>query len=131
GRGQMVVLSDRVAQRRKNFEFYREAFKGIEEIQFLEEPEGYFSNRWLTTILVNGKVTREDIRLGLEEENIEARPLWKPMHLQPVFADAPAYTNGVSEDLFEKGLCLPSGSNLTDKELELVADKVKKLILKT
>lgn len=130
GRGQMVVLPDRVAQRRKNFEFYREAFKGIEEIQFLEEPESYFSNRWLTTVLIDGKVTREDIRLALEKEIIEARPLWKPMHLQPVFADAPAYTNGVSEALFENGLCLPSGSNLTKSELERVAGKIKKIMSK-
>jgi dTDP-4-amino-4,6-dideoxygalactose transaminase len=127
GRGQMTVLADRVAQRRSNFEFYKNAFKDIPEISFLEEPEGYYSNRWLTTILVKGKVSREDIRLALEEDNIESRPLWKPMHLQPVFVGAPAYTNGVSEELFEKGLCLPSGSNLTQGDLERVAAKVKSL----
>src|SRR5690554_6878786 len=125
GRGQMVVLADRVAQRRKNFNFYKEAFKGIEGISFLEEPAGYLSNRWLTAVLVEGEVSREQIRLALEEDNIESRPLWKPMHLQPVFADAPAYTNGVSEGLFDKGLCLPSGSNLSEEDLQRVAAKVK------
>lgn len=90
-------------------------------------PEGYFSNRWLATVLVEGKVSREQIRLALEEDNIESRPLWKPMHLQPVFAEAPAYTNGVSEGLFDKGLCLPSGSNLSEEDLERVVKKVKSL----
>ena len=127
GRGQMVVLADRVAQRRKNHAFYKNAFEGIEAISFLEEPEGYFSNRWLSTVLVEGKISREHIRLTLEEDNIESRPLWKPMHMQPVFVGAPAYTNGVSEELFEKGLCLPSGSNLTQGDLERVAAKVKSL----
>ena len=127
GRGQMVVLADRVAQRRKNHAFYQNAFEGIEAISFLEEPEGYFSNRWLSTVLVEGKISREHIRLTLEEDNIESRPLWKPMHMQPVFVGAPAYTNGVSEELFEKGLCLPSGSNLTQGDLERVAAKVKSL----
>lgn len=127
GRGQMAVLADRVEQRRKNFIFYKKAFEGIEGISFLEEPEGYFSNRWLTTVLVEGKVSREQIRLALEEDNIESRPLWKPMHLQPIFAKAPAYTNGVSEGLFDKGLCLPSGSNLSEEDLERVAAKVKAL----
>src|SRR5690554_3418092 len=127
GRGQMAVLADRVAQRRSNFEFYKNAFKDIPEISFLEEPEGYYSNRWLTTILVKGRVSREQIRLSLEEDNIESRPLWKPMHMQPVFADAPAYTNGVSEKLFEDGLCLPSGSNLSQADLERVVKKMKSL----
>src|SRR5690606_33762164 len=103
GRVHMIDLLERAEQRRKNFIFYKKAFEGIVGISFLEEPDGYFSNRWLTTVLVQGKVSREQIRLALEEDNIESRPLWKPMHLQPVFADAPAYTNGVSEELFEKG----------------------------
>src|SRR5690606_36216709 len=128
GRGQMEVLADRVAQRRKNHAFYKSTFEGIDAISFLEEPEGYFSNRWLTTVLVDGKVSREQIRLALDEDNIESRPLWKPMHLQPVFADAPAYTNGVSEGLFDKGLCLPSGSILSKEDLEQVAAKVKALL---
>ena len=132
GRGQMKVLNDRVNQRRKNFEYYKEVFSRYEGITFPKEPEGHFSNRWLTTILVDpektGGVTREDIRLALAEDNIESRPLWKPMHLQPVFKDAPAYTNGVSEELFGYGLCLPSGSNLTDNDLKRVSDIVQSLL---
>ncbi|MBL4745970.1 MAG: aminotransferase class I/II-fold pyridoxal phosphate-dependent enzyme [Flavobacteriaceae bacterium] len=121
GRGQMEVLDERVGQRRANFKFYKEIFDKIQGVTLLEEPNSdYFSNFWLTAILVdplktNG-VSREDIRLELEKENIECRPLWKPMHLQPVFSDCPYYGTGVSEELFEKGLCLPSGSNLTDAE---------------
>src|SRR5690606_32469695 len=126
GRGQMEVLSDRVAQRRKVFEFYKAAFSKINEIQLAEEPDSdYFCNRWLTTMFVSDYNTREEIRLNLEKDNIESRPLWKPMHLQPVFADAPFYGDGTSEKLFEKGLCLPSGSNLTDDELNRVVEKVK------
>lgn len=124
GRGQMKVLDKRVEQRRANYDFYVNELSFFEGISFLSEPEGHFSNRWLTTILVdpiktNG-VTREDIRLALEKENIESRPLWKPMHLQPVFKDAPNYSNGTSEKLFENGLCLPSGSNLTDDDKERI-----------
>lgn len=128
GRGQMLVLNDRVAQRRYNFEFYKKAFASMEGISFLEEMPGAFSNRWLTCILVDpsktkGK-TREDIRIALEKENIECRPLWKPMHLQPIFANAPFYGDGTSEKLFEDGLCLPSGSNLTDEDLNRVVDAI-------
>jgi len=121
GRGQMEVLGERVSQRRANFIFYKELFETIAGVTLLEEPNSdYFSNFWLTAILVdpsqtNG-VTREDIRLALEKENIECRPLWKPMHLQPVFADCPYYGTGVSEELFDRGLCLPSGSNLTSED---------------
>jgi dTDP-4-amino-4,6-dideoxygalactose transaminase len=101
-------------------------------IYFLKEPKGYFSNRWLTTIVVNpeetGGVTREDIRLALAEENIEARPLWKPMHLQPVFEGCEAYTNGVSEWLFEFGLCLPSGSNMSVEQQERVIELIRRVL---
>ncbi|MDE3183910.1 MAG: aminotransferase class I/II-fold pyridoxal phosphate-dependent enzyme [Bacteroidota bacterium] len=132
GRGQMEVLPERVNQRRANFSFYKEAFKDIEGISFVEEPEGFFSNRWLTTVLVDptktGGVTREDIRLALEKENIESRPLWKPMHLQPVFAGFPFYGERVAESLFENGLCLPSGSNLSEEDLGRVVDCVKKVM---
>jgi len=120
GRGQMEVLPQRVAQRRANYERYVAKMKDIKGVQFVVEPQGYFSNRWLTTVLIDpsltGGVTRETLRLALEAENIESRPLWKPMHLQPVFADAPFYGDGTSERLFEQGLCLPSGSNLTDED---------------
>lgn len=101
-------------------------------IYFLKEPDTYKSNRWLTTVLINpeetGGVTREDIRLALEEENIESRPLWKPMHLQPLYENAPYYGNGVSDFLFEYGLCLPSGSNMTYQERERVVKTIKKIL---
>ena len=132
GRGQMAVLSERVAQRRSNFNYYVERLGSFNGITFLTESSGHFSNRWLTTILIdpaktNG-ITRENIRLSLEEENIESRPLWKPMHLQPVFADSPFYGNGISEKLFENGLCLPSGSNLTEGDLDRVVNEIIKTL---
>ena len=129
GRGQMEVLKERVAQRRANFEFYKNAFKNIQGISFLNEPAEFFSNRWLTCILVNpaqtfGNKGRDDIRLTLEKENIECRPLWKPMHLQPIFEQYPFYGDGTSERLFEQGLCLPSGSNLTIENLNSISQSV-------
>ncbi len=124
GLGQLSVLDERVRQRRANFEFYRAALSHLPSITFQPELTGLFSNRWLTTILIDPSksrgVTREDIRLALEKENIESRPLWKPMHLQPVFQPFPSYGGGVSEKLFEQGLCLPSGSALTEEELRRV-----------
>jgi dTDP-4-amino-4,6-dideoxygalactose transaminase len=128
GRGQLDVLGDRVAARRKNFDRYKSYFSKWNNqgfnIQFQEEPDGYYSNRWLTCILVdptaNKGLTREDIRLVMGEENIESRPLWKPMHQQPVFATSKNYLNGVSDMLFENGLCLPSGSNLTEDEFNRI-----------
>ena len=124
GLGQLEVLNERVRQRRANFEFYCAALAHLPGLTFQPEMTGSFSNRWLTTILIDpsksGGVTREDIRLALEKENIESRPLWKPMHLQPVFQQFPSYGGEVSEKLFEKGLCLPSGSGLTEEELRIV-----------
>ncbi|WP_027126976.1 DegT/DnrJ/EryC1/StrS family aminotransferase [Gelidibacter mesophilus] len=120
GRGQMRVLDSHVEKRRSNYAFYQNALNQNGYISFLEEPEHYFSNRWLSCILLKNKEMREGLRLALEKENIESRPLWKPMHQQPVFKDAPRYLNGVSDDLFDRGLCLPSGSNLTDIELDRV-----------
>ena len=129
GRGQLEVLNERIAARRKNNELYRTFLADIPEISFLSEPdEKYFSNFWLTTIIVNGAgkdFNRESVRLKLNEDNIESRPLWKPMHMQPVFRQMPAYTNGVSEKLFENGLCLPSGSNLTVKDIERVVNIIR------
>lgn len=120
GRGQMEVLDERVKQRNAHFDAYRHAFKDIAGIKFQESPDGFFSNRWLTTIIINplltNGVSRETIRLGLQEENIESRPLWKPMHMQPVFGKDAYYGEKVAEDLFEFGLCLPSGSNMTEDE---------------
>jgi dTDP-4-amino-4,6-dideoxygalactose transaminase len=132
GRGQMEVIAQRVAQRRANFEYYRKAFAHIPSICFAPELENTLSNRWLTCIVVDEKIsngiTRETIRLALAEQNIEARPLWKPMHLQPVFEQYPYYGNRhVAEDLFNRGLCLPSGSNLTSSDLERVASIIQKL----
>jgi dTDP-4-amino-4,6-dideoxygalactose transaminase len=128
GRGQLLVLSDRIAARRRNFIKYRDYFTKYNNlgfnIYFQKEPSGYFSNRWLTCIvidpLINKGLTREYVRKSLEAENIESRPLWKPMHLQPVFSETKNYINGVSERLFENGLCLPSGSNLSDEEFDLI-----------
>jgi len=128
GRGQMKVLSDRVEARRKNFMFYRDALSEFSEISFLKEPENSFSNRWLSTILTNNYNTREALRLALSKVNIESRPLWKPMHMQPVFEGCASFTNGVSEDLFERGLCLPSGSNLEESDLARVVDEIKKTL---
>ena len=128
GRGQLEVLSDRVASRRNNFERYKHYFSKYNiagfNIEFQEEQEGYYSNRWLTCILVeptkNKGLTREEIRLAMDNENIETRPLWKPMHQQPVFSTSINYLNGVSDKLFENGLCLPSGSNLREDEFERI-----------
>jgi len=132
GRGQMAVLPQRIEQRRANFFWYRALLANTPGINFLEEPEGYFSNRWLTTILVDppqtGGITREHIRLALEKQNIESRPLWKPMHMQPVFAAYSYYGAKVAEHLFENGLCLPSGSNLTEVERERIANALHKTL---
>ena len=130
GRGQMLVLPQRVEQRRKNNQFYREHLFDIEGISFQTEPSSdFYSNYWLTSIIVDPEktngVTREDLRLALDKANIESRPLWKPMHLQPVFSDCPYYGNGTSDTLFENGLCLPSGSILTEEELARVVEVIK------
>lgn len=122
GRGQMEVLANRVEQRRAVYNRYYNKMKNLKGVSFVDEPAGYFSNRWLTTILIDpaSGITRETLRLALEQDNIESRPLWKPMHMQPIFADAPFYGDGTSERLFRDGLCLPSGSNLTDADFERI-----------
>ncbi len=125
GLGQMEVLDERIAKRRENNNFYRSAFVNVEGVTFLTEPSECFrSNYWLTTILLNpeetGGVTKEALRLQLKGDGIESRPLWKPMHLQPLFDSYPCYCNGTSELLFDKGLCLPSGSTLTECQLESI-----------
>jgi dTDP-4-amino-4,6-dideoxygalactose transaminase len=126
GRGQLQVLPSRIEQRRANFTFYKQQLSSKKDFSFVEESSESFSNRWLTTILVNPNqgITREKIRTHLDGCNIESRPLWKPMHLQPIFKTAPAYVNGVSERLFNDGLCLPSGSNLSNNELLRVVDEI-------
>ncbi|NMB51581.1 MAG: aminotransferase class I/II-fold pyridoxal phosphate-dependent enzyme [Bacteroidales bacterium] len=132
GRGQMEVLDERIQQRRANYDFYLKSFSSYQGIEFLKEPsDAYFSNRWLTTVIIDANKTginRERLQVELEKENIETRPLWKPMHLQPVFSSYPAYLNGVSESLFNTGLCLPSGSNMTEEQKCFVVEAIQKRI---
>ncbi|MFT5251060.1 MAG: dTDP-4-amino-4,6-dideoxygalactose transaminase [Flavobacteriales bacterium] len=121
GRGQMEVLDEHVDSRRKMHEFYVDLFKDIKGVFVYTVPnENYFANYWLTAILIDPTgtkgITNETVRLKLLEENIESRPLWKPMHLQPVYSKYPYYGNNIAETLFNKGLCLPSGSNLSDED---------------
>ncbi|MFX0558659.1 DegT/DnrJ/EryC1/StrS family aminotransferase [Maribacter sp. CXY002] len=129
GRGQLEVLDDRVAARRANFDFYKNHLDQFEQISFLEEPKGFYSNRWLTTMVTGSYKQREQLRLAMLEEEIESRPLWKPLHEQPIFKKYPNQLNGVSSTLFEKGLCLPSGSSLTDDDrsriLEVIVNVLK------
>ncbi|TNJ46456.1 aminotransferase class I/II-fold pyridoxal phosphate-dependent enzyme [Tamlana fucoidanivorans] len=126
GRGQMEVLDLRVEARRRNYEYYKRHLSECNSITFLEEPTGCFSNRWITCISTDAFETRERIRKALLQDDIESRPLWKPMHLQPVFMHCLSYTNGVSEDLFNRGLCLPSGSNLDTDDLNRIIAIIKK-----
>ncbi len=132
GRGQMEVLDQHISLRRAMHDFYIVLFMGIKGITVFEVPnEDYFSNYWLTTILIDPEeangITREFVRLAFEVENIECRPLWKPMHLQPVFKKHPYYGDIVAETLFDTGLCLPSGSNLTDEERNKIATVVNRI----
>jgi dTDP-4-amino-4,6-dideoxygalactose transaminase len=128
GRGQLRVLDDRVKKRRANYEFYKQQLG--EYFAFNDEPPGSFSNRWLTTSVVKnpkGLATAEIIQQRLSEENIECRPLWKPMHLQPVYKDAVKYSKGSAENLFNSGICLPSGSDLTNNDLLRICNVLKSL----
>ena len=128
GLGQLSVLNERVAARRDNYNRYFNYFSAWNQkgfnIEFQLEPAGYFSNRWLTCILIdpatNKGITKDAIRLLFEQYQIEVRSLWKPMHLQPVFVDTPRYLNGISDRLFDIGLCLPSGSSLTDDDFDRI-----------
>lgn len=132
GVGQLEVLEKRVLARRLNFDFYQNELSVIDGISFLKEPVNFYSNRWLTTITIDpvktkGK-TREDLRLYLASQNIESRPLWKPLHKQPLFKGFSFFGEGVSEKLFEMGLCLPSGSNLTEEDLSRVVNSIKYIL---
>lgn len=128
GRGQMEVLDKHVNLRRAMHDFYIQLFDSISDITVFSSPnEDYISNYWLSTIVLNSYEEREKVRMAFETENIECRPLWKPMHLQPIFEKYPYYGKKVAEDLFEKGLCLPSGSNLTDTERARIAQVVHQL----
>ena len=131
GRGQMEVLDGHVALRRKMNQFYQELFKDVEGITVFKEPNNnYVSNHWLSCIVFDETkigITPNLLRQALLEDNIESRPLWKPMHLQPVFKEVPYFGDTLSEDLFKKGLCLPSGSNLTENDLERITVSIQKV----
>ena len=146
GRGQLRVLDERVKRKREIFDYYQQALRDVPGIEFMPEAPYGRPNRWLTVILITpGEfgADREQVRLALEEENIEARPVWKPMHLQPVFDcrgqrsvvsgqqgkqtySARAVGGGVAEDLFERGLCLPSGTAMTERDLDRVIETILK-----
>ena len=131
GRGQLRVLDDRVAARRANFDFYRRELGGLPGWELMPEAPWGTHSRWLTCVTIDPAefgADREEVRLALEAENIEARPVWKPMHKQPVFARYPVFGGGVAEDLFLRGLCLPSGSNLTEGELARVVEAVRRVV---
>lgn len=126
GCGQMEVLEKNISLRRVMHDFYLNVFQDINEVTVLEEPnDNYFSNFWLTTILIEPSINRESLRIAFENVNIETRPLWKPMHLQPLFSNYPYYGEKVAGSLFEKGLCLPSGANLTDDDKNRIKEVIK------
>ncbi|MBN1127408.1 MAG: aminotransferase class I/II-fold pyridoxal phosphate-dependent enzyme [Chitinispirillaceae bacterium] len=131
GRGQLAVLEERVAKKREVFTRYRETLAHIPGVGFMPEPPWGRANRWLTCMTLDPalcKATPETIRLALEQENIESRPLWKPMHLQPVFNGCPAYTSGVSEKLFSTGLCLPSGTAMSEADQMRVVTRISSMV---
>lgn len=126
GRGQLSVLDNRVQRRREIFDTYVQQLSDCPGIRFMPEPEGYYSTRWLTAITIDPQrfgVDREIVRMALESENIESRPIWKPMHMQPVFRDCRSVISGVSESLFRDGLCLPSGSSMSDEDQRRTIDR--------
>lgn len=124
GRGQLEIIEERVLKRRAIFDLYYQNLKHIPGISFLPEIQLHYSNRWLTTILIDpsktNNICNDDISKALAKDNIETRPLWKPMHMQPIFNGYPFYSKGVSERLFKMGLCLPSGSNMSDDDIKRV-----------
>ena len=129
GRGQLRVLEERVEARRRNFEFYARALGDLPGIQFMPEAPWGRHSRWLTCLTIDPRefgTTREDVRLALEREDIEARPVWKPLHMQPVFADCTFVGGEVAQEIFEDGLCLPSGSNLSESDLERIVEVVRR-----
>lgn len=131
GRGQMEVLDKHVNLRRDVNTFYKALFKDVQGVEVMQEPnKDYHSNFWLSCVIIDDTATfsREALRLAMEDANIETRPLWKPMHLQPVFKDSPFYGDGCTETLFNTGLCLPSGSNLTKEDLDRIKTVVEKII---
>ena len=138
GRGQLRVLDQRVAQRRRVFERYRQALVDLPDIQWMPEPEGFQSTRWLTCLTLSGPAARERCEVViqyLERHSIEARPVWKPMHLQPLYAGAPYFSHAPGEDvssmLFHHGLCLPSGSNTTEDQQDRVITHLRRALLQS
>lgn len=128
GRGQLAVLDDRVERRRANFEFYRQALSDIPGVEFMPEASFGCATRWLTCLLLDPgicKASPTEVCAGMAKEQIEARPMWKPMHQQPVFADCQVWNRGVADDIFRRGLCLPSGSNLSSSDLQRVVDVLR------
>jgi dTDP-4-amino-4,6-dideoxygalactose transaminase len=131
GRGQLLVLSDRVAARRRNCEVYEKALGKLPGVEFMPEAPWGSATRWLTCLTIDPVAfgtDREQIRLALAAEQIEARPVWKPLHLQPIFKDCNCFGGEVAEDLFDRGLCLPSGSNLSDEDLDCVIGAIVKCV---
>nr|WP_275994443.1 DegT/DnrJ/EryC1/StrS family aminotransferase [Argonema antarcticum] len=127
GRGQLRVLEERVNARRHNFEVYQQALGKLPGIEFMPEADFGRATRWLTCLTIDPAAfgaDREQVRLELGKQKIEARPVWKPLHLQPVFAECESIGGAISEDLFDRGLCLPSGSNLTAEDLERVINAI-------
>jgi dTDP-4-amino-4,6-dideoxygalactose transaminase len=135
GRGQMEVLIQHIQSRRNNHNFYRKALSRIPGVTLREEPDTrYFSNYWLNCIFIDPALTpsgadREAVRIRLRDIGIESRPLWKPMHLQPIFQSYPFYGDGTAEDFFNKGLCLPSGSSLKHADLDEICSNIRQLLL--
>ncbi len=133
GRGQMELLPDRVKRRREIFNWYREHLAGLPGLALAPaEPSGAYANRWLTTLLLDPAATAatpESVRRHLETRNIESRPLWKPLHLQPLFTEAPMYGGAVCADLFARGLCLPSGTAMSDDDLRRIAKTVREALV--
>ena len=132
GRGQLKVLNNRVLQRRKIFEYYQDRLSDIHFLKFMPEPEWSYSNHWLSAITIDKKspITSKELIAHLSNEMIEARPVWKPMHLQPVFSESRYFTvedTSISDDLFLNGVCLPSSSNMTDNDLEIVVQSIRKI----
>lgn len=128
GRGQMEVLSERIKRRREIFNFYQKELNPIEGLSFMPELPASIGNRWLTTILLPEHLAPEKIRVALEKENIESRPLWKPMHAQPLFRDAKGCINGTSDTFFKKGICLPSGSSMDNGDIQRILSVLKSLL---
>ncbi|MHC0442751.1 DegT/DnrJ/EryC1/StrS family aminotransferase [Flavobacterium sp. 3-210] len=131
GLGQMKILKDNIDSRRENHLFYKELFDKIQNVELFDNlNKDYFSNYWLNTILLESEEQRENLRIAFDNANIESRPLWKPMHLQPIFENYPYYGDKVAEKLFKKGLCLPSGSNLKNEDKNRIKEAVELFLMK-